>query len=58
MNLEPKISVAVVNGFTFLDRLRWDAFNEVRTPVVVVPFRMEGGIVFTLEISMKLEKRI
>ena len=23
-----KISVAVVNGFTFLDRLRWDAFNE------------------------------
>ena len=23
-----KKSVAVVNGFTFLDRLRWEAFNE------------------------------
>lgn len=30
--------------------------HKAGTPVVVVPFKMEGDIEFTLEISMKIEK--
>lgn len=42
-------TVVVGNNHTITPR--------VGTPVVVVPFKMAGNIEFTLEISMKIEKR-